>query len=84
MPTLGISLLIGFAVLALVTLAPRRYSGMPLSERAVMSLLRLAAWIERIATAMDAGLLRYRLERATLVIEMESTRQRIANQMGGV
>lgn len=51
MTTFAVGLVLGFLVLALVTLAPRRYAGMPLSERAVLSLLRPAAWIERSATA---------------------------------
>jgi hypothetical protein len=70
-------LVLGFAVLALLMLAPQRYAGMPLSERAVLSLLRLAGWIERTATAWDAAILRYRMEKEVTVIELESTRCRV-------
>ena len=77
MTNLAVGLVLGFLVLALVTLAPRRYTGMPLSERAVLSLLRFAAWIERSATAWDAAIVRYRMEQESTVIELESTQRRV-------
>ena len=77
MTNLAIGLVLGFLVLALVTLAPRRYTGMPLSERAVLSLLRLAAWMERTGCAWDAAIVRYRMEQETTVIELESTQRRV-------
>jgi hypothetical protein len=66
-------LLIGFAVLV-ITLLPRR---LPLSEALVLAALHLAAWIEHTATAMDAAIVRYRMERRLLCIEMESTTTRL-------
>lgn len=57
--------------------APRRRQPLPATEQFVLSLLRLAAWIERTATALDAAIVRYRIERRCLVIEMESTRARL-------
>ena len=71
------AIVIGFLALAVAMAAPRRKGRLPASEQFVHSLLSLAAWIERTATAIDAGILRYRLERRILVIEMESTRARL-------
>lgn len=55
---------------------------MPMSEYLVFLLLRFAAWMERTATAMDAAIVRYRMERRTLSIHLESTRARLA-EFGG-
>lgn len=62
------------AAVALLAIGPHRR--MPLSERVVLSLLHLAAWIERTATALDAAIVRYRMERQTLCVRLESTRMR--------
>lgn len=68
---------LGFAVLVVaIVLAPKRHNTMPVSERAVDRLLRLAAWLEHVAIAWDAAILRYRMERRMLSIQMDSTRER--------
>ena len=71
------AILIAFLALVIVMAAPRRKGRLPASEQFVHSLLSLAAWIERTATAIDAGIVRYRLERRILLIELESTRARL-------
>lgn len=69
-------LLFGAIAGALLVFAPSRGEGRPLSERLVLRLLLLAAWLEHVATAWDAAIVRYRLERALLCIEMQSTSER--------
>jgi hypothetical protein len=63
---------VGLAVI-LVTSGERR---LPLSERAVFTLLRMAAWLERIGAACDSAIVRYRLERMATTICLESTSER--------
>jgi hypothetical protein len=63
-------------LLAIVILAPRRGSGLPAVERGCLTLFRLAAWLERLGSAWDAAIVRYRLERMALVIDLASTRER--------
>jgi hypothetical protein len=63
---------IGLAFI-LVTSRERR---LPLSERAVLTLLRLAAWLERIGAAWDSAIVRYRLEGMATTICLESTAER--------
>jgi hypothetical protein len=65
----------GGSMVALVLLT--RPSHLPLAERIIYRVLAFAAFCERLGTALDCGLLRYRLERRLVVIEMESTRQRV-------
>ena len=71
-------LIIGFLGLAFLMAAPRRKTRLPATEQFVRSMLHLAAWIERTATALDAAIVRYRIERRALVIRLESTEQREA------
>lgn len=63
---------------AFLMFAPRREGRMPVTERAIRALIHVAAWLEHIATALDAGLLRYRAERRLLLIELASTEARLA------
>ncbi len=74
---MAIILVGAFAALVFWLAAPRRRQHLPATEQLVLSLLHLAAWIERTATALDAAIVRYRIERRCLVIEMESTRARL-------
>jgi putative Mn2+ efflux pump MntP len=74
---MAILLVLGFVVLAVFMAAPRRKHRLPATEQFVLSLLHLSAWIERTATAMDAAIVRYRIERRCLAINMESTRTRM-------
>ena len=78
------AIVIGFLALAVAMGAPRRKGRrkgrLPASEQFVHSLLSLAAWIERTATAIDAGIVRYRLDRRMLCIDMESTRARLTER----
>jgi hypothetical protein len=48
----------------------------PLSERVCLAMLRFAAWLENVGTAYDAAILRYRMERRLVCIEMASTAER--------
>ena len=69
---------LGLAAVSIIAASNRKRSGgLPLSERMVLTMLRLAAWLERVATAWDAAIVRYRMERKLTVIEMESTRERV-------
>jgi len=74
--TMAILLVLGFVALAVFMAAPRRKHRLPATEQFVLSLLHLSAWIERTATAMDAAIVRYRIERLCLEIRLESTSQR--------
>jgi putative Mn2+ efflux pump MntP len=74
--TMAILLVLGFVALAVFMAAPRRKHRLPATEQFVLSLLHLSAWIERTATAMDAAIVRYRIERLCLEIRLESTNQR--------
>jgi hypothetical protein len=64
-------------ITAFVVLGIRAYQNhLPLSEQCVLSLLHLAAWIQRSAFAWDSAIVRYRIEREGTVVSMESTRRR--------
>ena len=78
-----IALLLILAALALLVpmVAPRRHNRLPATEQFILSLLHIAAWIKRTGTAMDAGLVRYRVERRALTIQLDSTRGRTASAM---
>jgi hypothetical protein len=69
--------ILAFLVIAAMA-APRRSNRLPATEQFVLSLLQVAAWVEHTAIALDAAILRYRMERQTFSIEMESTRAREA------
>lgn len=78
---IGGTVLLSAAFFALLLLGPKRGGKLPWSERACLALFRLAGWIERTATAWDAAILRYRMEKATSYIEMESTRHRESQEV---
>lgn len=71
-----ILLLLAGAAALLAVMAIGRPSPMPLVERAIYRVLAVAAWLEDVGTALDAALLRYRIERKFVQIELESTRHR--------
>lgn len=80
MPIAACTLILAFLALAMLMAAPRRRSGLPPSEQFVTSLMHIAAWIEHIGCALDSAIVRYRMERQQLVIELESTQKRLEGE----
>jgi hypothetical protein len=73
-------LILAFMALAMLMLGRRRSTGLPPSEQFVSSLMHIAAWIEPIGCALDSAIVRYRIERKRLVIELESTQKRLEGE----
>jgi hypothetical protein len=66
-----------FATWLILRAAVKSNRKYPISERACLLILRFAAWAEAVATAYDAAILRYRMERRAASIEMASTAERM-------
>jgi hypothetical protein len=74
---MSILIMLAIAAVALLAVAAvGRPSHMTVAERLIYRLLQFAAWLETVGTALDAALLRYRMERSVVMIELASTRQR--------
>lgn len=74
--TIALTLAAAFMLLVLYCFAPRRRDWRPPSEQFTFTLLRLAAWLEHVGTALDCAIVRYRMERQATEIVLQSTETR--------